>query len=82
MYFKYIVLQIGQWHVVLIAIYGTHGILRIDDGLHKINTFSCIPMSYDLDHVMKIGGFQGQIQEVAINFAPVQLRALKVIYIK
>lgn len=39
-------------------------------------------MSYDLDHVMKIGGFQGQIQEVAINFAPVQLRALKVIYIK
>ncbi|XP_031772357.1 hemicentin-1 isoform X6 [Apis florea] len=77
-------MEIGQWHVVLIAIYGTHGILRIDDGLHKINTFSCIPMSYDLDHVMKIGGFQGQIQEVAINFAPVQLRALKVIlsYIK
>ncbi|XP_043796167.1 coadhesin-like, partial [Apis laboriosa] len=74
-------MEIGQWHVVLIAIYGTHGILRIDDGLHKINTFSCIPMSYDLDHVMKIGGFQGQIQEIAINFAPIQLRALKVIYI-
>ncbi|CAL7935655.1 unnamed protein product [Xylocopa violacea] len=71
-------LEIGQWHVVLTAIYGRHGLLRIDDGLHKDNIFSCIPTSYDLDHTMKIGeGFRGQIQEIRINFMPVQLHESK-----
>ncbi|OAD62096.1 Hemicentin-1 [Eufriesea mexicana] len=70
-------LEIGQWHVVLIAIYGTRGILRINDGLHKVSTFSCMPISYNLDHAMKVGGFQGQIQEITINFASILLRASK-----
>ncbi|XP_048263812.1 uncharacterized protein LOC100649092 isoform X3 [Bombus terrestris] len=70
-------LEIGQWHVILIAIYGTHGVLRIDDGFHEVTTFSCIPISYDLDHAMEVGGFQGQIQELTINFALVQLHTSK-----
>ncbi|XP_017761429.1 PREDICTED: uncharacterized protein LOC108551689 [Eufriesea mexicana] len=75
-------LEIGQWHVVLIAIYGTRGILRINDGLHKVSTFSCMPISYNLDHAMKVGGFQGQIQEITINFASILLRASKDKYTK
>ncbi|XP_043525490.1 uncharacterized protein LOC122536842 [Frieseomelitta varia] len=70
-------LEIEQWHIILIAIYRTRGILRIDDGFHKISFFSCIPKSYNLDHMMKVGGFQGQIQELTINFTPVQLRVSK-----
>ncbi|XP_029032306.1 coadhesin-like [Osmia bicornis bicornis] len=71
-------LEIGQWYVVLIAIYGTRGMLRVNDNRHEIATFSCIPMSYNLDHAMKVGEFHGQLQEIAINFAPVQFHASKV----
>ncbi|XP_017792234.1 PREDICTED: uncharacterized protein LOC108574210 [Habropoda laboriosa] len=71
-------LEIGQWHVILSVIYGTHGVLRVNNGYHKVSTFSCIPISYNLDHAMKIGeGFQGQIHEIAINFASIQLHMLK-----
>ncbi|XP_053994839.1 uncharacterized protein LOC128885094 [Hylaeus volcanicus] len=71
-------LEIGKWHMILAAIYGTRGVLSVNDGLHKISTFSCIPTLYNLDHTMKVGeGFRGQIQEIAINFAPIQLRVPK-----
>lgn len=68
--------------MILATIYGTHGILSINDGRIKVSTFSCIPISYNLDHAMKVGeGFRGQIQEIAINFASVQLFMPKVMLI-
>ncbi|CAK9798443.1 Coadhesin (Fragment) [Anthophora quadrimaculata] len=71
-------LEIGQWHVILNVIHGTHGVLRVNNGYHKVSTFSCIPISYNLDHAMRIGeGFQGQIHEIAINFASIQLHVSK-----
>nr|XP_031826506.1 coadhesin-like [Nomia melanderi] len=71
-------LEIGEWHVIFAVIYPSHGVLRVNNGLHKISTFSCIPRSYNLDHIMKIGElFKGQIQEIIINFTPISLRVLK-----
>lgn len=78
-YFKRAAFQIGQWHVVSVAICGTHGVLRVDDGSHRAATFSCAPVPHNLDHAMKVGeGFRGQIQQIAINFTPLQLRVPKV----
>ncbi|XP_076248702.1 uncharacterized protein LOC143188377 [Calliopsis andreniformis] len=71
-------LEIGQWHILSVTICGTHAVLRVNDGPHKIATFSCTPVSYNLDHTMKVGeGFQGQIQQIAINFVSFQLHVLK-----
>ncbi|XP_076374676.1 uncharacterized protein LOC143258787 isoform X2 [Megalopta genalis] len=67
-------IEIGEWHVVFAVICGSRGILRVNNGLHKATTFSCIPTSYNLDHIMKVGEvFQGQIQEIIINFESILL---------
>ncbi|KZC04852.1 Hemicentin-1 [Dufourea novaeangliae] len=72
-------LEIGEWHVIFAVICGIHGVLRIDNGLHRVATFSCIPMSHNLDHVMTVGeAFRGQIQEIVINFVSIPLRVPKV----
>lgn len=77
---KQVAFQIGQWHTVLAAICGTHAVLRVNDGPHKVAVFSCIPVSYNLDHRMKVGGgFRGQIEQISINFVSVQLGASKVV---
>ncbi|XP_076623258.1 uncharacterized protein LOC143342858, partial [Colletes latitarsis] len=71
-------LEIGQWHMILVAIYGMHGILSVNGGFRKTSTFSCTPISYNFDHMMKVGeGFRGQIQKITINFASIQLRVPK-----
>ncbi|XP_076649220.1 uncharacterized protein LOC143356990 [Halictus rubicundus] len=70
--------EIGQWHIIFAVICGSRGILRVDNRLHRTSTFSCTPISYNLDHIMKVGElFQGQIQEIIINFVSVPLSVPK-----
>lgn len=71
----YLHTQIGQWHETLVTIAGITGTVRVDNNAHSVASFSCIPVSPNLDQVMRIGDrFHGQIQQVAINFTPIRLR--------